>query len=255
MPMALVIASVVLGLSIIFSSGQGGGGRAIFTEGGQLKFASPVMDNAKPGISVSGTGTVSADPERVDITLGIETESSSAADAEQRNAEIAQKVMDALAAKGLGKDKIETTSFTLQQLTEYDPLTQKNVRKGYQATHMLRVKLADIKTAGDIIDATSLAGANRIDSIQFRLNDDSQKRLQRQALELATKDAADKAQTIASAAGVRIKGLISANEGYVSIPVYEKSYGVAAAAAAPATEIVPGQLQVTASVNLVYEIE
>ncbi|MBI4173484.1 MAG: SIMPL domain-containing protein [Candidatus Aenigmarchaeota archaeon] len=247
MPAAIIIASLVLGLSFAFS-----GTGSSYANSGTMK--SILSSEPRPGIVVSGTGTLYADPDMTDIFFGIEAESLSASDAQQKNADVAKKVMDALLAKGLAKDKIETTSYNLQTVTEYDEFNRKYVTKGYKASHMLKVTLDGTGKAGEIIDAVSQAGANRIDSVQFRLNDENQKQLNMQALGIATKQAREKAQSIAGAAGVGLGKLTQASESYVSSPIfYQKTYDAAAPAAA-GTEIATGQLQVTASVSLTYEV-
>ena len=66
---------------------------------------------------------------------------------------------------------------------------------GYRAECMLAIVVRDIEQVGKVIDAAFAAGANEMDSIQFRLEDSSL--VNDQVLTQALEDALHKAQLLA----------------------------------------------------------
>lgn len=212
-------------------------------------------------ISVTGNYQLSMDPDKAEIYLGAQTQATTALQSQQDNANIIAAVKNALYALGLTKADIETTSYSISPVYEYPkpcyesycPLQLPKV-VGYRTSHQLKIKTKNIDKVGQYIDAAAKAGANDVSSISFGLSDDKQKALYNQALTEASKNAREKANAIASGLGVHIKGVISANEGYVSVLPYYRTLAAASESNQASTEISPGMIQVSASVSVVYEI-
>ena len=97
------------------------------------------------------------------------------------------------------------------------------------------------------------AGANKVNQISFGLSDAKREQLYTDALADAAKNARVKADAIAEGLGVRITGIVSASEGYVSVTPYYRSLGAAESAVSYDTEISAGDVSVSASVSVVYE--
>jgi uncharacterized protein YggE len=116
----------------------------------------------------------------------------------------------------------------------------------------VRVKLRDIEKIGDVISAASGAGANEISGPSFTLSDDSDVR--NDAIELAIADARKRAEVMAKAAGKTLGEIVSVSEAGVSVPPVYYDMGTRAAAEA-AVPIEPGQLDVTTSVTVVFELK
>ena len=205
-------------------------------------------------IDVTGTYTSYADPDKVEIYLGAQTDSTDASDSQQQNAVILQKIRSGLSSKGITSSSIQTTQYSLEQIREWDDVRRVYVNKGYRTTHILKIKLTDISKAGEIVDVAVENGANRVDSIVFGLSDSKAKTMRTQALTEAAKNAREKADAIASGLEVSITKVNHASEGYVGVTPYyaTKNLGVAEAAAVP-TEISAGQIEISASVSVSYE--
>ncbi len=197
-------------------------------------------------ITVTGNYEVSVQPDKAEVFLGAETESPTALESQQRNAEIISNIKAALAPKNIPENAVETSSYSLQPV--YDYSDSKNPRLvGYKTIHMLKIKLQDIGKSGTAIDAAVGAGANRVDGVQFSVSNEQEYRSQ--ALREASKNARQKADSIASGLGVGVKKVVQASEGFVNIiPIFVK------AAEAASTDISPGQVKITASVSVSYEI-
>ena len=119
-------------------------------------------------IQVSGSGSVTGTPDRVQITFAVETESPDVKVAQANNALAMNNVMDALVAAGVPKDQMKTTDYTITPVYQDDTggILSSKV-KTYQVTNSLQVTLKDTNTTGQIIDTAVTAGANKVNSIQF----------------------------------------------------------------------------------------
>ena len=187
------------------------------------------------------------------------TQDDSAQVSQQENADRTAAVRAALIAKGIDASDIETTSYSLYQVRDYNYQTGASIDKGYRTTHSMKIELSDIAEAGEMIDAAVSAGVNSVDGVYFGLSDAKMQDLTMQALKAAGENAKDKADSIANGLGVSVSRLMSATEGYTSTPVAYRSYDVkmetagSAPSAAP-TEITAGDISVTATVSAVFEI-
>ena len=221
---------------------------------GGSAWAQEVTDNT---LFVSGTSTVSANPDKVTIHFSVETTDDSAKISQQENAQLTSTVRSALIAAGIATDGIETTGYTLSQVREYNPDTRQYEEKGFRTTHSMKVELSDTGRAGEIIDAAVSGGANNINSVSFGLSDSKLSELKLQALEAASGSAREKAAAIADGLGVSVSRVMSVTEGYISSPsVMTRSYAAedAVMGAAVPTEITAGSVSVSANVNVVFEI-
>ncbi len=206
-------------------------------------------------IAVTGSGMVQLTPDVAYINIGVHTEMSSASEAVSSNTDQSQKVIDALKAAGVDPKDIQTTNFSIYPNTQTDPQTGKQIGTTYVVDNTVYVTIHQLDKLGSLLDATVNAGANTVNSIQFDVTDKSQ--AIQQAHEQAIKDAKSQAQTAATAAGVSLGALQTLNF-YDNVPTpmmntYGKGGGgVASAAAVP---ISSGQMTLTASVNMVFEMK
>ena len=217
-------------------------------------WAAEVQENT---LFVSGSAAASADPEKVTIMLSVETDSLSALTSQEENAEKISAVKSAIMAKGIPVDKIETTSYNLDQLREYNSGLRKYDYNGYRTTHTLKIEVTDIDVAGSIIDAGVTAGANNVNSVRFGLTDATMNRLKMEALEAAAINAREKADAIGKGLGISVTRVMSANEGYTYAPSYQNMYAgsadMASGASGIPTDLTPGSISITANLNVVFE--
>ena len=220
-------------------------------------YSSNAQENqdARRTLSVTGNGKADASPDVAYLTLSVETIAKNASQAVKDNAETTNKVIQVIKSK-LGKtDKVSTAGYNLAPVYEYNNQTNKNEFNGYRASNRIIVEAHNLKELGNIIDATAQAGLNNIESLSF----DTTKRdeFRREALTRAVNDAKTTAETLAKAAGVKITKILQLSPSFdYPVPVY-RDYALAkeAAPAAPPTPIEPGDISVSASVNIVFEIE
>ena len=207
-------------------------------------------------ISLTGSGSSSAQADQATVNLGVQIISESASDAIGENAETMTAVIEAIKALGVSEDDIVTTSYSVYP--QYDWTEEGRVFTGYSVTNLVQVTVKDLDIVGDVIDAAAVAGANQINGISFELSDAKREELKTNAYIAALTDAQDKADVIAETLGLTITGVQSVTE-YSYTPVrsyemYEESVAMDGAMRA-STPIVSGELSVTVSVHIVFLFE
>lgn len=193
-------------------------------------------------VTVSGSGTVSAVPDRAQISAGVESRAPTAKAALAANAAAMRKVIDALRDKG-GKD---VTTQTVSVSTVFDERGQPN---GFVASNVASATTS-LDGAGALIDAAVDAGANTVYGPSLSRSDADE--LYRDALEQAVADAKKRAEVLATAAGRRL-GRVTAivESGSPAIPYAAKD----AMASREATPIVSGPQETTAMVSVTFELK
>lgn len=193
-------------------------------------------------ITVTGSGTVDSTPERASFDFGVTTNGATAAEALSRNSAEARSIIDALKQAGIAAADIQTTEVSLW------PQTSSNGMKitGYQASNSVNVSVA-LARSGALVDAAVGAGATSVDGPTLDTADRTS--LYDQALNKALSDAKQKAQALASAAGLTLGTALKVHEGgtVVAEPVFAEA---ARSAAAPPIEA--GTQKVQASVTVTY---
>src|SRR5690349_8681813 len=111
---------------------------------------------SEPQIVVVGDAIVTATPDRAWISIGAESRSKTSKDAQQRNAQAMTAVMQRLTTLGINKDAIKTTAIDLQM--EFDYADGKQTPRGFVARNTVEVRVDDLTTLGDVLDAVVGSG-------------------------------------------------------------------------------------------------
>ncbi len=215
-------------------------------------------DQPIPSITVSGSGEVRAAPDLAIVQLGVVAQADTARQAQQDASKIARGILDGVMALGVAKKEIQTSQLVLTPV--YDqPSPQRQSSQpphvvGYRASNVVSVRLSDLNKVGPVIDAATEAGANRVQGVDFRLENDQAAR--QEALKQAVEKAQGKARTIAAALGVELGPVQDAREGGVTIhtPQLGAPRMLAMEARAPETPVEAGEVTVSAQVTLRYRI-
>ena len=215
-----------------------------------VPFATAATENDTSKLTVQGEGKVSAAPDMATIVLGVETQNASAAGAVRENAVLMNETINALLAAGIAEKDIQTSTFSLTTMPQDEPKMANEEPKApvFLATNQVTVKLNNTTDVGMVLDAAVSAGSNSIQQVSFDLIDPIPQN--DMALTRAIEDAQRKAEVAANAADVNLGRILEINEGYV----YVESGAKMASFAGFATPIQPGELEISASVTVVYEI-
>ena len=153
----------------------------------------PYMKHKSREITVNGTGEVNVAPNYAEIRIEVVTESKDLNEAQRQNANKMNQVIQALLSLGISREDIQTSSFSI--FPQYDYVEGRQVFRGYEVTNALTVKIRNISQVGMVIDTAVKNGANRVSSLEFKLENESM--YYHQALQIALFDAVAKARTIA----------------------------------------------------------
>ena len=213
-----------------------------------VPFATAAENNVSKLI-VQGEGKVTAAPDKVTVVLGVETRDSSAANAASKNAQLMNETLNALLAAGIHETEIQTSSYSLRTAPQDEPVLSGTRQKApeFLASNLVTVNLNNTTDVGKVLDAAVSAGSNTIQEVSFDLKDAQPQ--QDLALTLAIEDASRKAEVAAKAAGVKLGRVLEISEGYGYVAAKSQS-----AVFDGATPIQPGQMEITASVSMTYEI-
>ena len=206
-------------------------------------------------IRVSGEARVSARPDRVQIDLGVQTQAVLSQDAASANARQLDAVLAAVRKAAGAGAQIKTVSYSLSPNYQYHPGGGEPTITGYTALNVVEVVLDDLARIGDVIDAATRAGANRVQGIQWTLRD--QDTVRAQALREAATRAHAEAEVLAGALNLRILRVLTVEESspqIVPVRVHLAAARAAVSAAEVPTPVEAGTLDVSANVTLVVEV-
>ena len=216
--------------------------------------SSPDSDETVRSISVSGVGRVKAAPDVADISLGVTIRDKEAGGASQQAAEAMDAVVTALLGMGIAEADIQTTSLSLNPVYNWESETPEIT--GWDANNLVNVTIRDIELVGDVVDTATAAGANNINGISFRVEDSTA--AESTARSAAVADAQAKADQLAVDAGVEIIGIITITEsgGQPPQPLYmdREEMAYEAADGMAQTPVLPGEVELSVSVFIQYEI-
>lgn len=208
-------------------------------------------------IHSTGIGSVIGTPDRAQVTFSVQTENTDVKAAQEDNAVKMNKVIDALVGSGIPRDALKTTGYNIYPVYEESTGILSPKVKTYRVTNTLTVTLHDVSKTGEVIDVAVANGINQADSIQFMLSEQQQQVLRTEALKEAVDRARSDADTVAAAMGTAITGVKNAQIDAGYTPVYFQNYqyaGDAAIKATAPTPIQPGDITVTATVTVTYDI-
>ena len=230
----------------------------------QASPAASQSGTSQSGIWVAGEGSVTLEPDLAMLGLGVEARGETVSDAIAEASTAMDAVLGALRGQGIQDRDVQTRNFNVWPEYEYQEVMQDGAMRrtrvlvGYVVSNTVTAKIRDLDSVGVVIDEVAAAGGDttRIDSVGFTVDDQSA-----YAEELRSKavaDAKEKASHFASLAGVSLGEPTFISEAAASspgVPVFRESAAFAMAAAAPATSISGGELELRMSVQVLFEIE
>lgn len=214
-----------------------------------------------PNLTVRGSAELIRPADQLRVTIGVVSENPDAREALGDNSKKMRQVVRAIEGAGLGEDEYETGRFQIRPIYSRPPRRPPPQWRaqiiGYEVTNTVMVRTKRLALAGDLIEAATKAGANTIDSIGFDLAD--KRKYRAEAISEATAHALADARKLAESARVKLVRALSINLDSAGErpPVPWRSAAPAMAAAPEAgvsPPITPGDVTVTASVTVVYEI-
>ncbi|MCX6344800.1 MAG: SIMPL domain-containing protein [Armatimonadetes bacterium] len=169
------------------------------------------------GITTTGTCVVRTKPELVEITLGVWQSSPTASKAKNYVKSTCQKIIAGLLKGGVAAKDIQTQDFRLFSQWDSGRTGVGNNSRSWQvikwrSEETLRVRVRKMDTVAELIDAAAKAGANKIGSLDYTVDNLNEIRSKGRAK--ASAIARAKAQELASQLGGKLGKLVKCSEGY-----------------------------------------
>lgn len=202
-------------------------------------------------VRATAEATVTAKPDRAQITIGVTTDSPSAKEAASQNAAQSAQLFQTLKQVLNGHGDFKTSGYSISPQYEYAP-NKPPKRIAYRAENSVLVTLDDLSIVGEVIDAASNAGANNINGIVFTLKNDEAAR--NQAFAEAAVKARASAEAIANALNLEVAGVLEAQsvEAEGVHPVFAMRTG--SVNAAVPTPIETGSLEIHETVLVTLQV-
>ena len=217
-------------------------------------------------LSVIGTATTIEKPDKVIVSLGVETTNKTANIALTANSNIMNKVIDVLKTTGVRENETSTSSFNISPNYNYSQSSGNTERiiVGFTVSNSIQIESPNTQNVSKWIDTAIAAGANIINNIDFTLSDKKLQDIKTSLIKKAIADARTKADITASAAGLKVIGVKSINLNDFAIrpplpyqtPLAKESLtsGAATANGNRSTPVILGQEQVTLNLGIVFVI-
>ncbi|MDA8090526.1 MAG: SIMPL domain-containing protein [Nitrospiraceae bacterium] len=211
-------------------------------------------------ISISASEKGFFEPDTAELAFSVETQKAQKTVelAVQENAGKAQTLVNALNVfvnEQIG-DSISTSKYSVQPVYEWNEKQKKSILAGYMVINEVLVKIHHTELVGQVIDKAVASGANKVESINFILAKETA--YCGGLITKAAGNARQEAQSLASSLGVKLGKLKSASPtcapvrktGYTGAPMLmEQAQGPSR------TPVEAGQIELKATVNVVFHIE
>lgn len=216
----------------------------------------PALAFADSEITVTGTGEVLVPADTAIVSLGVTATNKEVLKAQKQANQAIAAIRDALLELGVQEEDINTDYINIYAMYDYSEGAE--VLKGYNASSTLAIRVTDIDRVGEVIDTAFEAGANTLNGISFSASDTEEARAK--AMKAAVQDAKEKADVLAGAAGLKIRGIEDITEG----GTYSYDRGVmnnfakeeaAAGAYDGDTVVQAAKLTVSSSVTVTYKAD
>lgn len=230
---------------------------ALFLTGcGTVSAAAPAAETPDT-VTVSASSSVQLAPDKASVTFGVNTQKSTAAQAQESNAEAVQSVIAVLTERGIEEKSIRTGNYSMYPRYDYSSSGGSRI-VGYTVCTTLTIQDQDIDSVGKLLSDCVAAGINSVDSVTFLCStyDDAYN----DALAQAVQAAREKAEALAAAAGKTVGEAVTVTEGWqdTSARYTRQASNVAydeAMEAAGKLAFMPGESEITASVTVVYRMQ
>ena len=222
-------------------------------------FAQCPGDSDRNVIVTEGVGEVTGQNDSAKISIAVLTEGKNLERVSSENAEKTNTLIKAVKGLDVKNLKVETSGYRVTPQKDYKARPPQI--KGYQVFNAIQVTLEGFEpehlsgNVSKIIGRALESGANDVSQIQFYIKNKAP--LEKEAITQATQEAIDRATTLANAAGVKLKRIVSLSTHPIHVPptpmLRAAEMRVQEEAMAPPIEA--GESQIRARVSIVYEIE
>jgi uncharacterized protein YggE len=163
------------------------------------------MERGETFLTVTATGRAEAKPDEARLSLGVQSQGASAAEAARANREKMDRVTATLGQLGVKGDDLQTRNLSLQRI-DYGP-----ERGRFRADNVVEVRMRDMNRVGEAVAGATDAGANLLGGPNLRVSDPEA--ATRSAYAEAYRAARARAEAYAGAANLAITRVVAIYDG------------------------------------------
>lgn len=218
-------------------------------------------------LPVSGEAVILVTPDQVVVTIGIEIREPQLAASQERFASVAKQVDAALTAIGVTADQVRTDCLEIEPYYHGNTTTARLVPEYFRINRVMAVTLKDTKLVDRVITAALTAGATHVLDVDFRTTELRKHR--DEARRMAIRAAKEKASLLVGEIGRDLGDATAISEGNYGWYAYNpyrsrmdnRSYqsqnaiGNAGGGGSEGTVVPPGQIAVSANVQVTFEFK
>ena len=208
-------------------------------------------------VTVTADGKVNVKPDLAMVDVGVTSAGKRVSDDKKDGNEKMNKIIDEMKKLGIDQKDLVTSQYNLYPQYDYSYYTGTSPKiTGYNLSQTLSVKIRDLEKVDQVLDLALTNGANQVGSLSFDVDDKSKLRME--AREKAFKFAREKAESMASAVGVKIGRVVTFNENENAYPIQSVNFAYEAKVADQAVgnaAVESGSKDYSVSVSVTYEID
>lgn len=206
-------------------------------------------------ITVSGTGSAKAIPDRASVQMSIVARSATVSEAQSAAADVTAKVLEMTDDLDIDRDAVDTTGSSVQPDYRWNREREEQELRGYIAERQIRVELHDLEKLGELVEGAVRVGVNQVSPPQL----DSSKRRDayREALDAAAQDARANARQLATSLGATLGAVLQITTLSQPTPPmpYARTMAVDAMEASAPQTYNAASLDFDATITAVFEIK
>jgi len=212
-------------------------------------------DEGPPRIVVSGQGSDAIAPDMAVLGMTVTREAKTARAALDANSAAMKEVLAAMKALDIAERDLQTANFSISpNYSRYKGDRSEAPRiVGYTVRNGLTVRVRDLERVGTVLDKAVTLGVNEGGNIQFT-NADPEESITR-ARVAAVKNARNKAQTLADAAGVSLGSVVRIDEQSYNASPMPMARAEMRMAAADSVPVAAGENTYSVSVTMTFGID
>ena len=214
-----------------------------------------LIDGSNSNVLIlSDTAKTEIEPDKVTVNLRIVTRNESHEEAVNQNTIINNRLIEHF------KEDYEVVSrsYRVSEWTKTNQQTWERTRIGYQVYNQIEITSYDVEEAGKIISEAFELGAHEIQSVNYDLTDETKRKIQDELTNEVIKTMQKRADSIAEASGVKIKGIVKINPtswDYSPMVLRQNDMLMAESKAYDMPIFSPEKREVSSSVTITYRIE
>jgi len=219
----------------------------------QTEQARPVVEADETIMRVKGTGSVTAPPEVMTISIGVTTTAPTAAQALDENNRKLAPVLAKLREEGIVASDIRSSDLDVEPQFAEGRARGADRIIGFRAYNSVEVTTDALERAGDLVSLLFDVGANSINGPRFTVKDTTRERLVRDAESAALREGRAQAEATAKALGMRVGRLLLVSDSQVEFRD-GSGYIVVTGSRVARTPIEPGEITIEADYDMEFTL-